>query len=332
MNQAAAKKIPKNSQAQPGDPCKATGPMSRALLTPRALMGAAMTVGFRQMPARRIGRRAGSSASGRRGNMSCRRVVLASGSSHNGGESMVSSERLLGDPVEDSKDIGPHVSQVLPPLLAAFTLPTIAVIVTTPKLPHWVNIVLSLFVASTGLLLASFLLGTGRLFVDRTGWGAFRAFLAFMGLTFLAVGLGFLVWPWHGGLQPGYNHLIYWGLLVLALGIFFPMVANLSLLINQVISSCRAKRKLKKVHDFSPENLHILFKTTTFGHECALKLMEDHAHAANIDCIFESICGSVPSSEQKQALRAAMKILPLLDYSDQAKLSLAVQILGALNN
>jgi hypothetical protein len=239
---------------------------------------------------------------------------------------MVSSEQLqLGDPVEDSKDVGPHVSQVLPPLLAAFTLPTIAVIVTTPQLPHWVNIVLSLFVASTGLLLASFLLGTGRLFVDSPGWGAFRAFLAFIGLTFLAAGLSLLVWPWHGGLQREFNHLIYWGLLVLALGISAPMVANLSLLIKRLIWSYRVKEKLKKVTDFSPEKLHQLFEDKEFGHECALKLMEDHANAANIDCILESICGSGSSSEQKQALRAAMKILPLLDYSHQAKLSLAVR-------
>ena len=40
VNQAAAKKIHTNSQAQPGDTVKATGLMTHALLTQLALMGA----------------------------------------------------------------------------------------------------------------------------------------------------------------------------------------------------------------------------------------------------------------------------------------------------
>jgi hypothetical protein len=41
MNQAAARKIPKNKSGQPGDTPQVTGSNSYALLTPVALMGAA---------------------------------------------------------------------------------------------------------------------------------------------------------------------------------------------------------------------------------------------------------------------------------------------------
>jgi hypothetical protein len=50
----------------------------------------------------------------------------------------------------DNNVSGQHISQVVAPLLAAFTLPTIAVIVVTPP-PHWRYAILSLFVASAGL-------------------------------------------------------------------------------------------------------------------------------------------------------------------------------------
>ena len=65
-----------------------------------------------------------------------------------------------------------HFSRAVAPLLAAFTLPTIAVIVTTPASDwnRWRYPILCLFLASTGLLLASVQFAAGCLFKPGTPW------------------------------------------------------------------------------------------------------------------------------------------------------------------
>src|ERR1700730_7609767 len=109
---------------------------------------------------------------------------------------------------------GEHISQVVAPLLAAFTLPTIAVVVVTPP-RHWQYVILAMFVASTGLLLASFQLSVGRLFHHASPWNEIRAVLTFLGLISLAVGLALLVASARGADRAG----LYAALAVLAGGV-----------------------------------------------------------------------------------------------------------------
>ena len=88
-----------------------------------------------------------------------------------------------------------HFSRAVAPLLAAFTLPTIAVIGTTPASDwnRWRYPILCLFLASTGLLLASVQFAAGSLFKPCYPWNEIRAGLAFSGLICLAAGLALLV-------------------------------------------------------------------------------------------------------------------------------------------
>ena len=98
--------------------------------------------------------------------------------------------------MEDGKESGPHFSQVVAPVLAAFTLPTIALIVTLHPQPHLGNIIVALFVASTGLLLASFQFAVGRLFRDTPSWGHSELSLQASALFFW--GPGFICSCCHG--------------------------------------------------------------------------------------------------------------------------------------
>ncbi len=118
---------------------------------------------------------------------------------------------------------GQHVSQVVAPILAAFTLPTIALIALSPP-AHWANLILSLFVASTGLLLAGFQLSVGRLFRDASPWNQIRSGLTFLGLISLTAGLALLA-----GSQTNRagRPLLYAALAVLALGVLAPITINL---------------------------------------------------------------------------------------------------------
>ena len=127
----------------------------------------------------------------------------------------------------DDKVSGQHVSQVVAPLLAAFTLPTIAVIVVTPP-PHWRYAILSLFVASTGLLLAGFQLSVGRLFHDATPWNEIRAILTFLGLIALASGLAVLA----ASARREDRGTLYGALALLAAGVLIPIGMNLGLWIT----------------------------------------------------------------------------------------------------
>lgn len=122
----------------------------------------------------------------------------------------------------DVKIAGQHVSQVVAPLLAAFTLPTIAVIVVTPP-PHWRYVILSLFVVSTGLLLAGFQLSVGRLFHDAAPWNEIRAILTFLGLIALAAGLALLA----ASSREADRGALYAALAILAAGVLAPICLNL---------------------------------------------------------------------------------------------------------
>jgi len=150
--------------------------------------------------------------------------------------------------MEDGKESGPHFSQVVAPVLAAFTLPTIALIVTLHPQPHLGNIIVALFVASTGLLLASFQFAVGRLFRDTPSWGAFRAFLAGLGLILLGAGLYLLVLSWNGETKQkapyaGSREVLYAGLVVLAAGIVIPISINLWLYAERIFDALRRIRR-----------------------------------------------------------------------------------------
>lgn len=123
----------------------------------------------------------------------------------------------------DFKVSGQHVSQVVAPVLAAFTLPTIALIALSPP-AHWANLMLSLFVASTGLLLAGFQLSVGRLFRDEFPWNQIRSSLTYLGLICLAAGLGLLTVS--QTTREG-RPLLYAALVILTLGVLVPIAINL---------------------------------------------------------------------------------------------------------
>jgi hypothetical protein len=89
------------------------------------------------------------------------------------------------------------------------------------QLPRWQNKILSIFLASTGLLLASFLLGTGRLFVDTPRQNQIRSVLAFAGIVVLTAGLALLVVA-----KTQFNLEIDVALLLLAGGVLIPIALN----------------------------------------------------------------------------------------------------------
>ena len=114
-----------------------------------------------------------------------------------------------------------HFSQAVAPLLAAFTLPTIAVIVTTPASDwnRWRYPILCLFLASTGLLLASVQFAAGSLFKPCSPWNEIRASLAFSGLICLAAGLALLV----SSQLKADNVFLIVALVVFAAGVLVPI-------------------------------------------------------------------------------------------------------------
>ena len=118
-----------------------------------------------------------------------------------------------------------HFSRVVSPLLAAFTLPTIAVIVTTPAKDwnQWRYPILCLFLASNGLLLASVQLSVGRLFKNASPWNEIRAFVAFSGFFCLAVGLALLA---ASQLTTDHAALVF-TLVIFGAGVLVPIGLNL---------------------------------------------------------------------------------------------------------
>lgn len=245
--------------------------------------------------------------------------------------------------MKDGKESGPHFSQVVAPVLAAFTLPTIALIVTSDPMLHWRNIILSLFVASTGLLLASFQLAVGSLFRDTPGWGGVRAFLAGLGLLFLGAGLFLLVWPWEGGANQAF---LYVGLAFLAAGIAVPVLMTIRIFLGEHLKELRwmlpseTKRIVNLRENFDEAKQEFSKQNTLPGYADLivsnrirmLALMQEYSTAGDIDSILDSICKSESAFEQNQALRAAIKLLPELGDSDRKRLSVAVQLLSALDD
>jgi hypothetical protein len=253
--------------------------------------------------------------------------------------------------MKDGKDSGPHFSLVVAPVLAAFTLPTIALIVTVQPPLHFGNIILAFFVASTGLLLASFQLAVGRLFTDTDGWGTFRAFLADLGLIFLGIGLYFLVFSWNGKAErkvpyAGNRDFLYAGLAVLVAGIILPILFNLWLYAKDRFSTDKKDRHRAKAIDEKAEGAKREYSSkhpwaADFGQEFSeeseerlvrLKLMQAYPSAGDINYILKSICYSSSPFEQDQALRAAIRFIPWLRECDSARLAAAVQLLSLLND
>ena len=117
-----------------------------------------------------------------------------------------------------------HFSRVVSPLLAAFTLPTIAVIVTTPAKDwnQWRYPILCLFLASNGLLLASVQLSVGRLFKNASPWNEIRAVLAFSGLICLTLGLALLA---ASQFKADHAALVF-TLVIFAAGVLVPIGLN----------------------------------------------------------------------------------------------------------
>ena len=273
----------------------------------------------------------------------------------------------LGDPVEDDKERGPHFSQVVAPVLAAFTLPTIALIVTSHPPPHWGNIILALFVASTGLLLASFQLAVGRLFRDTPGWGALRAVLAGLGLILLGAGLYLLVLQWDEGAArevpyAGKRAILHVGLAVLAAGVIIPISMNLWLYAEKFIHALQKirhsiadkvkmfrwiypslederieKMAAKVKREYSAKNpsavdIDQIFSEGSDDRACQLKRMQAYPSAGDLDYIVNVICRSRSALEQDQALRAAIRLLPDLEDRSSTRLTAAVQLFSLLND
>ena len=238
--------------------------------------------------------------------------------------------------MKDDKDSGPHFSQVVAPVLAAFTLPTIALIVTVQTPPHLGNVILAFFVASTGLLLASFQFSVGRLFVDTDRWGTFRAFLAGLGLILLGIGLCFLVLSWNGQTEGGVPYagnrdFLYAGLAVLGAGIIIPILINLWLyaenrfctkkVLHWIYPSLDPEHIYKRTIDETADKDRLEYPSKhpwvvdvdqEFSKEgkerlIRLKLMQAYPSAGDINYILKSICYSSSPFEKDQALRAAIR-------------------------
>jgi hypothetical protein len=129
------------------------------------------------------------------------------------------------------------------------TLPTIAVIVTTPAADwnQWRYQILCLFLASAGLLLASVQLSVGRLFKDARPWNEFRAVLTFLGLICLALGLALLA---ASQLKADKGALIG-ALVVFALGVLVPVGISLRYWYADSKTDIKLwlRRKLRLAHD-----------------------------------------------------------------------------------
>jgi hypothetical protein len=269
--------------------------------------------------------------------------------------------------MEDGKESGPHFSQVVAPVLAAFTLPTIALIVTLHPQPHLGNKIVALFVASTGLLLASFQFAVGRLFRDTPSWGAFRAFLAGLGLILLGAGLYLLVLSWNGETKQkapyaGSREVLYAGLVVLAAGIVIPISINLWLYAERIFDALRrirrgvakrirvlrwiyppldqerieklANERKREYCSLNPlaQDVDQEFSKEVEERVCRLKLIQAYPSASDVNYILKALCYSHSEFEKDQALRAAIKLIPKLANHDSTRLAAAAQLLILLND
>jgi hypothetical protein len=144
-------------------------------------------------------------------------------------------------------------TRLVAPLLVAFTLPTIAVIVTTRDLPAganevWRSAVLALLITSTGLLLGSIQLSVGTL--RKPKWSSkTRAALTYCGLGALTFGIITLVLP---AIELSSGPMtILWvvALLVLVLGVGIPMSLQMRVKIPQMLHHDAASTSDSATHD-----------------------------------------------------------------------------------
>src|SRR6185437_12896154 len=123
-------------------------------------------------------------------------------------------------------------SAAVAPILVAFTLPTIALIVTGSFRFPGKDLVLALFVASTGVLLAGFQFAVGRFSDAGRVWDGARAILTNLGLILLSAALVLLLWPWTlswPGTATTKREVLGAGLALLAAGILIPMALKIYL-------------------------------------------------------------------------------------------------------
>jgi hypothetical protein len=161
-----------------------------------------------------------------------------------------------------------------------------------------------------------------------------------LGLLFLGGGLFLLVWPWMGGANQAF---LYVGLVFLAAGIAVPVLMTIWIFLGEHVKELRwmlpsgAKRIVNLRENFDETKQKFsgqdpLPDLIVSNRIRMLALMQEYAPAGNIDSILDSICQSDSAFEQNQALRAAIKLLPELGDSDRKRLSVAVQLLSALDD
>jgi hypothetical protein len=225
--------------------------------------------------------------------------------------------------MSDRTPVGQHFSQVVAPVLAAFTLPTIALVVAMPP-SSWRNVILFLFVASTGLLLASFQLAVGSLFRDTTGWGAVRAFLGGLGLILLMLGLIFLVWLRNGGVLRDF---LIAGSIFLAAGVLVPIGMTIWLKAEYTWTTLGRTRfglaeymRTKRGRLLTPatrseyrppsedDARRVFSRGGDYYRIRALRLMREYPGAGSVDCIVYSICQSRSAFEESEAVAAALQL------------------------
>src|SRR5579859_2599160 len=117
-----------------------------------------------------------------------------------------------------------HFTRLIAPFLAGFSLPTIAQLVTGTSPPQpWRDIVVALFVAAAGLLLAGFQMSIGSLYSSTS---EFRPLLSFAGLGLITLALATLVLS---AKDIAEWNLLVFAVVVLGLGVFVPMGVRIRL-------------------------------------------------------------------------------------------------------
>jgi hypothetical protein len=194
------------------------------------------------------------------------------------------------------EETGQPFSVAVAPILVAFTLPTIALIVTSTAQLPLKDLILALFVASTGVLLAGFQFAVGRFSNAGKFWDGARATLTSLGLILLGAALALLLWPWPlrwPWRAVTNREVLCTGLALLAAGILLPTGIKLYLWATDIISNRGGE----------PES---------------------------VDAIVDVICRGSPA-DQTKALSRALSLLPDLEESDRSRLSSAAELLNMLD-
>jgi hypothetical protein len=194
------------------------------------------------------------------------------------------------------------------PILVAFTLPTIALIVTSPVRLPLKDLVLALLVASTGVLLAGLQFAVGTFSDAHKFYDGARATLTSIGLTLLGAALTLLLWPLmlqRPGRDATDRGILCAGLVLLTAGILVPIGIKLYRWTKPGIAKAHPSDHAKpQPNDLSPES---------------------------VDAIVELICRGSPA-ERRKALTKAVWLLPDLEESDRSRLTSATELLNALDN